>query len=57
MKIAGVILILSGILALAFERFTYTTHNRAVDSGAGLQARRISFRARTLPLFVPHSDF
>ena len=33
MKILGVILILAGILALAYGGFTYTTHKRAVDMG------------------------
>ncbi len=33
MKIFGVILILAGILALAYGGFTYTTHKRAVDMG------------------------
>lgn len=34
MKIFGVVLILAGILALAYGGFTYTTHKRAVDLGA-----------------------
>ena len=33
MKTLGVILIVSGILALAYGGFTYTTHKRAVDMG------------------------
>ena len=33
MKILGVVLILGGILALAYGGFTYTTHKRAVDMG------------------------
>ena len=33
MKILGVILILAGILALAYGGFSYTTHKRAVDMG------------------------
>ncbi|HEY3628300.1 MAG TPA: DUF3185 domain-containing protein [Terracidiphilus sp.] len=33
MKIAGIVLILAGILALAYGGFTYTTHKRAVDVG------------------------
>lgn len=33
MKIFGVILIVGGILALAYGGFTYTTHKRAVDMG------------------------
>jgi hypothetical protein len=33
MKIFGVLLILAGILALAYGGFTYTTHKRAVDMG------------------------
>ncbi len=33
MKILGVVLILAGILALAYGGFSYTTHKRAVDMG------------------------
>lgn len=33
MKILGIVLILAGILALAYGGFTYTTHKRAVDMG------------------------
>ncbi len=33
MKIVGVILIVAGILGLAYGGFTYTTHKRAVDMG------------------------
>jgi hypothetical protein len=33
MKIVGIVLILAGILALAYGGFTYTTHKRAVDMG------------------------
>lgn len=33
MKIVGVILILAGILALAYGGFSYTTRRRAVDMG------------------------
>ena len=33
MKILGIVLILGGILALAYGGFTYTTHKRAVDMG------------------------
>ena len=33
MKILGIILILAGILALAYGGFTYKTHKRAVDMG------------------------
>jgi hypothetical protein len=33
MKIVGVVLILAGILALAYGGFSYTTHKRAVDMG------------------------
>lgn len=33
MKILGIILILAGILALAYGGFSYTTHKRAVDMG------------------------
>jgi len=33
MKIFGVLLIVAGILALAYGGFTYTTHKRAVDLG------------------------
>lgn len=33
MRIFGVVLILAGILALAYGGFTYTTHKRAVDMG------------------------
>ena len=33
MKILGVILILAGILVLAYGGFSYTTHKRAVDMG------------------------
>ena len=33
MKIVGLILIVGGILALAYGGFSYTTHKRAVDMG------------------------
>ena len=33
MKILGVVLVLAGIVALAYGGFTYTTHKRAVDMG------------------------
>ncbi len=33
MKIFGIILVLAGILALAYGGFTYTTHKRALDLG------------------------
>ncbi len=33
MKIFGVILIVAGVLALAYGGFNYTTHKRAVDMG------------------------
>lgn len=33
MKIVGIVLILAGILALAYGGFSYTTHKRAVDMG------------------------
>jgi len=33
MKILGIVLILAGILALAYGGFTYTAHKRAVDMG------------------------
>lgn len=33
MKIVAIVLILAGILALAYGGFTYTTHKRAVDMG------------------------
>ena len=33
MKIFAIILILAGILALAYGGFNYTTHKRAVDMG------------------------
>jgi len=33
MKILAIILILAGVLALAYGGFTYTTHKRAVDVG------------------------
>ena len=33
MKIVGIVLVLAGILALAYGGFTYTTHKRAVDMG------------------------
>jgi uncharacterized membrane protein YidH (DUF202 family) len=33
MKMIGIVLILAGILALAYGGFTYTTHKRAVDVG------------------------
>jgi len=33
MKILGIVLVVAGILALAYGGFTYTTHKRAVDMG------------------------
>jgi hypothetical protein len=33
MKILGMVLVVAGILGLAYGGFTYTTHERAVDMG------------------------
>ena len=33
MKILGIVLILAGLLAVAYGGFTYKTHKRAVDMG------------------------
>jgi hypothetical protein len=33
MKIFGILLILAGVVALAYGGFSYTTHRRAVDMG------------------------
>jgi hypothetical protein len=33
MKILGMVLVVAGILGLAYGGFTYTTHKRAVDMG------------------------
>jgi len=39
MKILGIVLMLAGVLALAYGGFTYTTHKKAVDMGP-LQVER-----------------
>ncbi len=39
MKVLGVVLMLAGVLALAYGGFTYTTHKKAVDMGP-LQVER-----------------
>jgi hypothetical protein len=49
MKIPGVILILAGILALAYGGFTYSTHKRAVDMGP----LKIETRSRHRVLLPP----
>jgi len=46
MKILGVLLILAGIVALAYGGFTYTTHKRAVDVGQLQIETRTRHRAR-----------
>ena len=46
MKILGVLLILAGIVALAYGGFTYTTHKRAVDVGQLQIETRTRNRAR-----------
>lgn len=39
MKVLGVILMLAGVVALAYGGFTYTTHKKALDMGP-LQVER-----------------
>ncbi len=51
MKILAVVLILAGILALAYGGFTYTTHKRAVDMGP-IQIERRSRHTVPLPPLV-----
>jgi hypothetical protein len=48
MKIVAVLLILAGIVALAYGGFTYTTHKRAVDLGP-LQIERTTHHQVLIP--------
>jgi len=50
MKILGVVLLLAGILALAYGGFNYTTHKRAVDMGPLKIERRARHRVFIPPL-------
>ena len=50
MKIFGVVLILAGILALAYGGFTYTTHKKEVDMGPLHVERRMHHRVFIPPL-------
>ncbi|HWG20009.1 MAG TPA: hypothetical protein VG225_05710 [Terracidiphilus sp.] len=47
MKALGIVLMVAGLLALAYGGFTYTTHKRAVDMGP-LQVERS--KQHTVPL-------
>jgi hypothetical protein len=48
MKIIGILLIMAGVLALAYGGFSYTTHKRAVDMGP-LQIERSTRHRVFLP--------
>jgi hypothetical protein len=50
MKAIGIILIVAGILALAYGGFTYTTHKRAVDMGPLQIETRSKHRVLVPPL-------
>jgi uncharacterized membrane protein YidH (DUF202 family) len=50
MKIFAVLLILGGILALAYGGFSYTTHKRAVDMGPLQIERKMRHRVFIPPL-------
>lgn len=48
MKILGVVLMLAGVLALAYGGFTYKTHKKAVDMGP-LQVERTKQHSVPIP--------
>ena len=51
MKALGVVLMLAGVLALAYGGFTYTTHKKAIDMGP-LQVERQKRHTVFLPPIV-----
>jgi hypothetical protein len=51
MKILGIVLMVAGVLALAYGGFTYTTHKKAVDMGP-LQVERSKQHEVPLPPLV-----
>jgi len=51
MKILGIVLMVAGVLALAYGGFTYTTHKKAVDMGP-LQVERSKQHSVPLPPLV-----
>jgi uncharacterized membrane protein YidH (DUF202 family) len=48
MKVLGVVLMVAGVLALAYGGFTYTTHKKAVDMGP-LQVERSKHHSVPVP--------
>jgi hypothetical protein len=51
MKVLGIVLIVAGLLALAYGGFSYTTHKKAVDMGP-LQVERTQEHTVFLPPLV-----
>jgi drug/metabolite transporter (DMT)-like permease len=48
MKLVGIVLVVVGILALAYQGFTYTTHKKIVDIGP-IQATKEEHHAVPIP--------
>ena len=48
MKLVGIVLVIAGILALAYQGFTYTTHKKVVDVGP-IQATKEEHHAVPIP--------
>ena len=48
MKIAGILLIIAGVLALIYGGFSYTSHKKAVDLGA-IQIDRTEHHSLPVP--------
>ena len=51
MKVLGIVLMVAGVLALAYGGFSYTTHKKAVDMGP-LQVERTQEHTVFLPPLV-----
>ena len=51
MKVLGIVLMVAGLLALAYGGFSYTTHKKAVDMGP-LQVERTQEHTVFLPPLV-----
>lgn len=51
MKALGIVLMIAGVLALAYGGFTWTTHKKAVDMGP-LQVERTQQHTLLLPPLV-----
>ena len=51
MKIAGIILVVIGVLALAYQGITYTTHKKVLDLGP-IQATKEEHKTIPIPPII-----